>query len=322
MHRVRNTPKLAIFSLSMIYALSLVLIFPIDGSIIDRANYLDYASNAWLIMLRYLSKGDVRVLFNEPIWLLMNMSLRVFFSPENIIRVLVFFSSFLSCYVCLKNNRKEVFLVLIILLFPQVVKNYIIHLRQGVAISVFLLAYYYKDCFFRKVLFLITPLIHVSFFFVLLVYGVVILSKKIKLTRNFRGVTISAIGIGIALSLAIISAFLGARQANEYAFVNANVSGGAFLFWSSILVLYWMQGRRYCHKYAFEISGALFYLSTYFLTEVTGRVFESFVVLVLIAGCYLTSSRKVLFRCAFILFFIFSYMGRISMPYFGWGVSS
>lgn len=37
MHRVRNTPTLAIFSLSMIYALSLVFIFPVDGSIIDRA---------------------------------------------------------------------------------------------------------------------------------------------------------------------------------------------------------------------------------------------------------------------------------------------
>lgn len=92
-------------------------------------------------------------------------------------------------------------------------------------------------------------------------------------------------------------------------------------------------GRRFSYFIGCKVDGiaismllkyqALYFTSRHiFLTEVTGRVFESFVVLVLIAGCYLTSSRKVLFRCAFILFFIFSYMGRISMPYFGWGVSS
>lgn len=53
-----------IFSISIFYSLFLTFYFPLDGSIIDRSNYVE---NSKLISLYYLNDGILSFLFNEPV---------------------------------------------------------------------------------------------------------------------------------------------------------------------------------------------------------------------------------------------------------------
>ncbi|MFQ2035829.1 EpsG family protein [Aeromonas veronii] len=309
-----------ILLLPTIYTLILILAFPVDDTIIDRGNYLNYAAYSSDVMERYSSIGILNVIFNEPIWLFMNISLSSFLSPENVVRVFICFSSWVGFYICLKNNPKHVLLMILIFLFPQVMKNYVIHLRQGVAITFFIIAYYRDEGLLRRALFMATPFIHLSFFFVILIYGLSLLLLRIKFSRGLSTVIVISVGITIAFSLKFIATYVGSRQANEYEFTSASVSGIAFLFWTVFLMLYWVQGRDFCKKYSFQVLGILFYLSTYFFIEITARVFESYILLVLIACCYLTRYRRILFFGALTLFIIFTYFTRLGLPYLGWGV--
>lgn len=320
MYNKISISRLFLFLFPTTYAIALILFFPVDGSIVDRANYLNYASYSSEIIFRHYSNGFLSLIFNEPIWLIMNVILGYFFSPESVIKTFIFLSSWTCCYLCLKHNKEHFLLVILIFLFPQVIKNHIIHLRQGVAISFFLIAYFRDNGFMKNLLFIVTPFIHLSFCFVLLIYGVCFLLKKTNFARDLSAFVIAAVGIGIAVSLKVIVTFLGSRQANEYEFTSASVSGAAFIFWAFFLALFWIQGRDFCRKYSFEILGLVFYLSTYFFLEVTARIFESYVLLVLLASCKLTSYKKVLFVFSLVAFLIFNYVSRLGLPYFGWGV--
>ncbi|EPX9363056.1 EpsG family protein [Aeromonas veronii] len=309
-----------ILLLPTIYTLILILAFPVDDTIIDRGNYLNYAAYSSDVMERYSSIGILNVIFNEPIWLFMNISLSSFLSPENVVRVFICFSSWVGFYVCLKNNSKHILLIILIFLFPQVMKNYVIHLRQGVAITFFIIAYYRDDGLLRRALFMATPFIHLSFFFVILIYGLSLLLLRIKFSRDISAAIVIAVGMMIAFSLKLIATVVGSRQANEYDFTSANVSGIAFFFWGIFFILYWLQGKEFCRRYCFQVLGILFYLSTYFFIEVTARIFESYIIFVLIACCYLTQYRKLFFVSVLVLFIASTYIFRLGLPYIGWGV--
>lgn len=306
--------------LPTIYTLILLLAFPVDDTIIDRGNYLNYAAYSSDVIERYSSIGILNVIFNEPIWLFLNISLSSFLSPENVVRVFICLSSWVGFYICLKNNPKHIFLMVLIFLFPQVMKNYVIHLRQGVAITFFIIAYYRDEGLLRRAIFMATPFIHLSFFFVILIYGLSLLLSRIKFSRDLSAVVVISAGIIIAFSLKFIATFVGSRQANEYEFTSTNVSGVAFLFWGVFFILYWLQGKDFCRKYSFQVLGILFYLSTYFFIEVTARIFESYILLVLIACCYLTQYRKLFFTAVLVIFIAFTYISRLGLPYIGWGV--
>ncbi|BDM65192.1 hypothetical protein NFHSH190041_26440 [Shewanella sp. NFH-SH190041] len=309
-----------IFIFALIYASILTWGFPIDG-MLDRPNYLLYVTNAFTLIISNISKGELSFIFNEPIWLSINFCLGLLFSPENVVRIFIFFSSFLTFYVCVKNNIKHVFLMVLILIYPQVIKNYIIHLRQGLAVSIFIYAWYLTNKKIKLFVMLCTPLIHASFFFVVFIYFVVKFLTKLKLARDVKLLALFVLGFIIAIVIPILTLYLGARQANEYNFSDISVSGGAFILWFVILMLFWFQGKVFFKIHTFEISSIGFYLSTYFFTPVTARIFESSILLVFIAGLYLSSWRKYLYIFLFLLTLIYTYYSRINLPYFGWGFS-
>lgn len=54
---------------------------------------------------------------------------------------------------------------------------------------------------------------------------------------------------------------------------------------------------------------------------VTARIFESAILLVLLAGLHLTKWRRYAFLSAFLFYFLFSYLSRVGQPWLGWGVT-
>ncbi|MGI2100258.1 EpsG family protein [Shewanella oncorhynchi] len=312
--------KLFISLLAFLYSLALVFIIPIDA-VMDRANYLIYASDSELIFARYFFSGFLSILTNEPVWLILNVFLNIFFTAENVVFIVIFFSSFVSSYLVLKSNPKYFLFLLFILFVPQIVSKYIVHLRQGLAISFFLIGWSLTNTKWRFLYFFITPFIHSSFFFVLFLYFFTEISFKLKLARDIRGVLVVFLGLSLGLGLGYVANLVGARQANEYNFSSTNISGLGFIFWFGVFSLYWFQGRGFVRKHAFSISALIFYLSTYFLIEVTGRIFESMIIFVLLASLDLTAWRRKAFIFALFLYVVLTWLPKINQPWLGWGVA-
>lgn len=294
---------------------------PIDA-FMDRENYLNYVQDSQILIFVNASQGLLKLISNEPLWLLLNSFLYFLLeSPDNVLRSYIFlFSTFFSFAVLLKGPKN--FLWLIIFLFlPQVLKNYVIHLRQGVAIAIFFVGFNMISGRVKNILIYITPLIHASFFFVVLIYSsskFLLIGKISNINRIILALIFSA---SIVASLNFLSRFVGARQADEYDFsASMDVSGIGFLFWMVILSLMLMENKFFIKKYFFEIFCLIFYLTAYFFVEVSGRIFESVIILVLVACLSLNGYRKYFFSVFILLFFVMSYIERFKLPQFGFGV--
>jgi hypothetical protein len=315
--------KISIVMIALLYSLALVYLSLMDtGMIKDRSNYLTYASGSDIFFFHYISRGILSFLFNEPVWLAINISLSQFLSPENVVLAIVFFSAFVSAYLILKTNPKYFVFLLFLLVFPQVIGKYVVHLRQGLAISIFLLGWFTLSKPWRWFLFGLTPFIHASFFFCTFLLAYTSILKNLKFAIDLRTVAVVSLGLVVGLGLGFLGSLLGARQAEVYDFSVGDVSGLGFLFWLGVFVLYWLQGRNFTRENAFAMSAIAFYLTTYFLIEVTGRIFESTVIIVLLASLGLTAWRRKVFLAAITLFVLLSWLMRLNQPWLGFGVGT
>ena len=287
----------------------------------DRVNYLNYAANSWDILVRYWSTGLSVGLFNEPLWLLLNSVLAQVFSPETVLRLIIFGSAALVAWQVLRQDSRYFFILLVFLLLPQVVGYHITGLRQGVAIALFLTGWYVQKRSWRWLLIGMTPFVHASFFFVILLLALTGIARQLKLATDLRTLLFVSAGLGTSVMLGPFVAMVGARQAEVYSFSTANVSGLGFLFWTAIFFIMCLQGRTFIRQYAFEYGAVVFYLSTYFLIEVTGRIFESTLLLVLMAGLHLSGWRRQLFIAMIIGYGALQYLLRVREPWLGFGAT-
>jgi len=305
--------------IALVYGILLVYLIPVEA-VLDRQNYLNSAQNGWsdLILLGYINEGFIKVIVNEPIWLLLNISLSKLLEPDLIIQVFVFVPAFLTAFILVNKHKENLFFILIILLFPQVIKNNIIHLRQGIAIMVFLISSFTKNKKAKYILLGITPFIHSSFFIVILLKIYIYIIERIKLKFHLKIYLTAMLSLTLGIFILILAGFFGATQAGVYTDVKYEVSGIAFIFWSFILMIYFWEGKTYGNKYFFVIASVILYLSTYFLTPVTARVFESSLTLVLVSGINMKEIRKNMFLTLVILNMLYFYLANFSEPFFGW----
>lgn len=289
------------------------------NAFIDRDNYIIYTYISDVVLSRNYDSGWSSVLFNEPLWLLLNIGLSRILDPDDTIRAIIFFPALLASFVILRNNRQNLIYAVIFLFLPLFLKNYIIHLRQGVAISVFIFAYYSNIKNAKPIMLALTPFIHSSFFFVLMIYAI---SRYLSRTNVPTFISISAFSllfIMIGLTINLISSGLGARQGTEYIGATIDVSGLAFAFWAVILLIFLSSGEAFLKKNLFEVSSIAFYLCTYFTTAVSGRIFESSVIVIVLSGLALSGARKHLFLLTILAFMMSDYAMRYGQPSFGWG---
>lgn len=314
-----NNFRFGVLLLSFAYAFFLANYIPMDGSIKDRLNYLEYAGSSDAIALRYLSRGYLSLFANEPIWLSLNILLDQLLEPEETLSLIIFFTAFVTAYLILSINLKYFVFLLFLLFFPQLIVKAVVHIRQGLAISIFLLAWFTLSKPWRWFLFLLTPLIHASFFFVLLLYGYTWFLRQLKFALDLSVIAVVFLGLVIGLGLEFIVLLSGARQAGEYEFSTTEISGLGFLFWLGVFVIYCLQGKRFAKENSFAMAAIVFYLTTYFLIEVTARIFESMVIIVLLASLGLTSWRRKIFIAAITAFVCLSWLLRLNQPWLGWG---
>jgi hypothetical protein len=222
-------------------------------------------------------------------------------------------------WLVLRYDPRQFLWLLVFLLLPQVIKNHIVTLRQGTAISVFLAGWFTTRQPLRWLLIGATPFIHSAFFFVLGLMALSGLARRMRLAADLRTLLFVGAGVAIGASLAWIALLLGARQAKNYAFSMPEVSGLGFVFWIIVFGVMCLQGRTYVRRHAFELGVIAFYLGTYFLVEVTARIFEAALLLVLFACLRLTRWRRVAFLSLITSYGLLEYMLRIGQPMLGFG---
>lgn len=318
--RPSTTPVIAIlFSLVFAFAYANYLTnLPLDA-FKDRLNYFVYASSSEAILNRY-THNNLSLLFNEPLWIYLNIFLGNFLYRDDIVRTIIFVPAFLTSFILLKNNSRNMIWIIVMLVLPQVVKNNIIHLRQGIAIAVFIAGYYSNRKIFKILLIGISPLIHSSFFIILMIWGITYATGVIRLSVPLRVLFFTACYAIAAVALITVASNLGARQALLYESLDPEVSGFGFIFWSAILILFLSGGTNFVRRFAFPISILTFYLVTYFAVPFSARVLESGLLIILGAGLALDNERKPLFLTLLIAFTVLSYVERLGQPWLGWGV--
>jgi hypothetical protein len=278
-----------------------------------------FAHHSWGILIHFWSSSPLAALSNEPLWLMMNAGLKTVLPAESVLRTLIFMPATLVAWLVLRYDPRQFLWLLVFLLLPQVLKNHIVHLRQGTAISVFLAGWFTSRQPLRWLLIGATPFIHSAFFFVLGLMALSGLARRMRLAAYLRTLLFVSAGVAISLSLAWIASLLGARQAQHYDFSMPEVSGLGFVFWIIVFGVMWQQGRMYVYRHAFELGVIAFYLATYFLIEVTARIFESALLLVLFAGLRLTRWRRVAFLSLITSYGFLQYLMNIGQPWLGFG---
>lgn len=314
----KTKEHLVAFFCALIYA-GVLASLPLEA-FKDRANYLVYAEYSWDILQRYWSQGFLTTIFNEPFWLLLNSAFSTFLMPDILLRlIIIFFPAFVVAYYVLLHRPKDFIWLLIFLFSPLVLKNHIVHLRQGVAIAIFLIGWFGKEKWKRVITLLIASLVHSSFFFVTILWFASRLMLRLRLGPDLRGIFFVGMGVGIGSVLGTVATFLGARQAWQYQFSIADVSGLGFIFWVCIFFIMILEGRAFARRHAFEIGAVVFYLGTYFFVEVTARIFESAIIPVLVSGLALSGWRRQLFLLMVSIFVFLQYITRWGQPLFGFG---
>ena len=317
--RNKNYYSSSIIVLSVLFAIYLAFL-PID-SFVDRDNYLIYASAYDLIFINIIQSGFFSFIFNEPFFISVIFLLSTFFGTEDILRVIIAFSTFSTFYLVLRNVPKRfLLLALLILLSPQVLKNNIIHLRQGLAVSVFLWGWFSTKPSRKIILLFLAALTHSSFFIVDFSLLTIFIIQRLKISNSIKYLFYSAYGLALGFFGIAISAYLGARQGLSYEGVEAETSGLNFIYWLFILVLYLSQGKIFFEKNAASLFFIILYLTTYFTLPVTARVFESVLIIVLLASLDLRGYKRQAFYILYVFYFIYSWYFRIFQPGFGWDV--
>lgn len=314
--------KLGRRAFPLLFALAYATIltnFPIDA-FKDRHNYLIYADASEVMLAGNIIRGWSVALANEPLWLIINVSLRQFLDVEQVVRVLIFIPAFVVPYLTLRNNPKYFLWLMLFLLIPQVMKNHVIHLRQGVGVAIFMAGYYANPKSLRLGLMGAAGLVHSSFLVVGLIGIIVWIFLKLKVAVRLR-VLIMAIQFGIlGFFLNLIAASAGARQGEQYVNFEVAISGLGFAFWAFVFFIFTSSRRKYILENIFPISILAFYLPVYFVTPVAARILESALLLVLISGLSLEGWRRQLFLACMTFYTFAIFLLRLDQPWLGWGV--
>jgi len=317
--KVKNAFLVLFSLLAVCYALSLSMI-PRDN-IVDRSYYLVYARDSIVILGRYISEGVIRLFLNEPLWLSINIFLNYIFSGDQklVVQSIIFFSSFIVFFKLFKENPRYFLFFLLVVISPQIIKNHITHIRQGLAIAIFLIGWGggVNKRFFWGFL---ACLVHSSFIFLLPILFLDIICKRVKISGEFKLLLAFIYPFLVLVLFELVSSDIGVRQLEKGTVETSGASGLAFVFWFGVFVLMSLAGRKFRHEHFVALSMLFFYLVLYFFNPFSGRILESFLIIIIFAGVSLKIQKRVIFLGCFALYSLMSLFPRIGMDYLGYSI--
>lgn len=308
-HNIKNKkfeedPRSIYIGLTIIIGL-LLIVPPNVTWAVDRLNYLDYANYSHLTLGRYYESGLGTVFSNEPLFLLINIFLAFIFSPENVVRIIIFSSTFLVLYNLGEKTNFSLWVLSFFVLIPQFNKNHIIHLRQGLALGVYLLSLNQKDNKISWLLKVLAVLIHTSIAFMILFELLDCVIEKLKIKYKYKMLIVAALFLVFVNSFSLMSLFIADRRFKEYTFsIATNASGLGFILWFFVGIFFITLAKRtYTNRLCFY--GIIFYLVSYYFVEFGARVFENVIPLIIVGMINEENKKNRLLYIAFLIFYGF-----------------
>ena len=262
----------------------------------DASSYIRYFNNAADMIKNYgyrVIVNDIGFLFY--LFLLDLMSLR----SESILLILSIFNFMLILasvlYLTRNDRRLGLLTVLIIFSSPNIALGYIIHLRQGFALGVFMLVLCFQNLNLRdiesenkKILYasIFASLFHTSFLFIAAIYS--ILSLVRAFSRNSL-ITVTCVCLVVFLLSFVqnnVASFLGARQVYENQtyglFTHGLGSGFIFFALFALLGLVTVKEKKKFTPFFFTFI----YLAFYLVNPLAGRFLLILLPLIILSMMY------------------------------------
>jgi hypothetical protein len=293
-------------------------------NITDRVRYHRQIEIIDIILNGTFAAGFYYNIFSEIVYWCIIFFLSLFnLSPSIIFKILIFICVTIALYTLIIKKGVPKLWSIIAILTPLVLVNYVMTLKQGVAISVFLIGYYYSSGWKSIFLLSITPLIHFSF---LIILPILWLSKTkfiLKLPNILNVIFMLAFSYIVGASILKITTLLGLNNlAIQYSeFVEVRFGFG-IIFWSGILLLFFMEGHRFTNKNIFPILVIVFYLGSIFIFSPFSRIIQNISLITFIEGFELTGERLIGIKIMQVLFvlYLFVYfqitgrLGQMTLP--------
>ncbi len=254
----------------------------------DRDNYLIYAQTSDIILGSY---NGYLIFFNEPLFLLINKVYSSFFSYYTITYFYSFFFVmvfYLGLVRFSKNSITFILGLLLSLTIPYLLQSELVALRQSVGTALLILGFMLiKNTQKMTFLILICCFIHSIFFIFLLIYVLNFIFLK-NTNINKKLIINFVVMFFISIFSIALAKYFGLRQGDEY---QQNMittrGGGAFvLFLFVFLYLYFWGDRKNTQLFDFAMIGLVMFITAYFLTPISGRLFNTvipFVVYLLVS---------------------------------------
>lgn len=291
-------------------------LFVWGGEIKDRQNYLNYFFVHESLLESLLQGNFLSIVTSEPVFTLLWVSLSHVTDTElSALKVLIFSSSLVASFVILERRGVPFFWKALILVFPWFLVNYIMTLRQGVAIAVLLYAHFYLAGRWRWVLYAITPLIHYSFFLVLVVLILANVLKAGKVTNSVRLLSLNIFAIlSSILVLSIVSGWvlipikeLESLSLGYAEKISLNLGFG-FLYSGVVLILMLTSERDFIKNNLISIIAITIYLYGVIFFPPISRFLQIFSPLIVLAGLQLTGYRLLSFKGLLVLHVIYFFV--------------
>lgn len=280
----------------------------------DDINYLNYLQFADLHIANLFESIKVSI-FNiipkEGLWLSITYFFSLFFDKITGLRIIIFLSSFLFLRFFLKLNNYNILNTITLIINPQFVTNYVLHIRQGVAMSV-----YYGGKYYFKIALIafLAVLVHVSFLIFIFFDILEKVLNKLKFSFKQKIVINLIISFLTAVSTSLYFSFFSDDKRVLYEKFTSDTSGLGFVFWIVIFVLFVYDSRKvsqqYQINYIMSIFGISFYIFSYYTNSFGARVFESFLPIVILSLSALQKQRQILIYFMLLLYSLLQWYFR------------
>lgn len=269
-------PGVVWYTLIVVIGVTSFIAFREVGPAPDDENYIEYGVRAEESIEQISVSEPVFFLLNEPGYKVFNYFISKTVGEYWYFPVFIFISFSLLVISIYRISNRPFLSLFVFLLFITIVKNWYIHLRQGLALSIFLFGLSLKSRT-KYLIFLASSLIHTSFFVVIGSYVYEYFARRLGFNRIIR-VTIffflAAIFAWILEDILRVIGYVSARR--DYKDVGQLASFKVYITYIVISVSFFMSSRKNYGMMTQFLYGLSLYIAMGFSVPYSARVFENY----------------------------------------------
>ncbi len=269
-------PGVVWYTLIVVIGVTSFIAFRDVGPAPDDENYVEYGVRAEESIEQISVSEPVFFLLSEPGYKVLNYFISKTVGEYWYFPVFIFISFSLLSISIYRISDRPLLSLFVFLLFMPIIKNWYIHLRQGLALSVFLFALSLSSRK-RYLLFIFSSLIHTSFFVSIGSYIYGYLTERLGVDRFTRVILFFFLAATFAWLLEDVLRAIGYVTARrEYKDVGQLASFKVYITYIVISVGFFMSSKKNFGMMTQFLYGLSLYITMGFSVPYSARVFENY----------------------------------------------